>query len=123
MRKKMVPNRVFYIFLMLLTLTILSCEHGLNRQMDKWGHMMGFGYGGEYIWLFVLVLISVVVFFLFRVSKSKGFSGSIIETPFDILKRRYAKGDIDKEEFKRRKKDLQAQRTIQPANSDFTIRK
>ena len=74
--------------------------------MSRWGHMMGFGYGGEYMWFFVLLFVSVVVFFLFQVSKSKGFNSSIVETPLDILKRRYAKGDIDKEEFDRRKKDL-----------------
>jgi putative membrane protein len=30
------------------------------------------------------------------------------ETPFEILKRRYAKGEIDAEEFARRKKDLES---------------
>jgi putative membrane protein len=91
---------------MLLTPSIFSCEQGLNRQMSNWGHAMGFGYGGEYMWFIVVVLVIVVVYFLYHVSKSKGFSGSIIETPLDILKRRYAKGEIDKEEFNRRKNDL-----------------
>ncbi len=58
------------------------------------------------MWFIVLVLFIVVVYFLYQVSRSKGFNGSIIETPLDILKRSYAKGEIDKEEFKRRKNDL-----------------
>jgi putative membrane protein len=65
---------------------------------------MGYGYGGGFMWLIVLVLVGVVIYFWFQVSKSKGSDGSIIETPLDILKKRYAKGEIDKEEFDRKKK-------------------
>ena len=67
---------------------------------------MGFGYGGEYMWFMVVLLVIVVVYFLYHVSKSKGSNGTIIETPLDILKRRYAKGEIDKDEFNRKKNDL-----------------
>ena len=68
--------------------------------------MMGYGYGGGFMWLIVLILVGVGIYFLLRVSKSKGSDSSIIETPLDILKKRYAKGEIDKEEFDRKKKDL-----------------
>lgn len=71
--------------------------------------MMGYGYGGYgggFMWLMMIVLIGIVVYFLFQVSKSKNSVGSDMETPLDILKKRYAKGEIDKEEFDRMKKDL-----------------
>ena len=106
MIQKMVPKRLPSILFILLTPSILSCEQGLNRQMSNWGHAMGFGYGGEYMWFIVVVLVIVAVYFLYHVSKSKGFNGTIIETPLDILKRRYAKGEIEKKEFNRRKNDL-----------------
>ena len=70
--------------------------------------MMGYGYGGAFMWLIVLVLVGVVIYYLLQISRSKGSDGSIIETPLDILKKRYAKGEIDKEEFDRKKKDLEA---------------
>jgi putative membrane protein len=70
--------------------------------------MMGYGYGGIFMWLIVLVLVGVVIYYLLQISRSKGSDGSIIETPLDILKKRYAKGEIDKEEFDRKKKDLEA---------------
>lgn len=70
--------------------------------------MMGYGYGGGFMWLIVLVLVGVVIYFMLHVSKSKSSGGSIIETPSDILKKRYAKGEIDKEEFERKKKDLES---------------
>ncbi len=60
------------------------------------------------MWLIVLVLVGVGIYLLLQVSKSKGFGGSIIETPLDILKKRYAKGEIDKEEFDRKKNDLKS---------------
>ena len=58
------------------------------------------------MWLIFLVLIGVVIYFLLQASKSKGSAGSTTETPLDILKKRYAKGEIDKEEFEQKKKDL-----------------
>jgi len=39
-------------------------------------------------------------------TKSKSFDNSFRETLMDILKKRYAKGEITKEEFDRMKKDL-----------------
>jgi len=69
--------------------------------------MMGYGYGGTFMWLIVLVLVGVVIYYLLQISRSKGSDGSIIETPLDILKKRYAKGEIYKEEFDRKKKDLE----------------
>ena len=60
------------------------------------------------MWLIVLVLVGVVIYYLLQISRSKGSDGSIIETPLDILKKHYAKGEIDKEEFDRKKKDLEA---------------
>jgi len=104
----MVLKRIFSKLIILPPLTFFACEQGPNSPMGNWGHMMTYGYGGGFMWLIVLVLVGVVIYFLFQVSKSKGSDGSIIETPLDILKKRYAKGEIDKEEFDRKKKDLEA---------------
>jgi putative membrane protein len=104
----MVQKRIFSILIILLQLTFFACAQGPNSPMGNWGHMMGYGYGGGFMWLIVLVLVGVVIYLLLQVSKSKGSDGSIIETPLDILKKRYAKGEIDKEEFDRKKKDLEA---------------
>jgi len=105
----MVLKRIFSILTILSLLTFFACSQGSYRgPMGNWGHMMTYGYGGGFMWLIVLVLVGIVIYFLFQISKSKGSDGSIIETPLDILKKRYAKGEIDKEEFDRKKKDLES---------------
>jgi putative membrane protein len=104
----MVPKRIFSIAITLLWgLTFFACEQGPGGPMGNYGHMMGYGYGGGFMWLIILALAGVAIYFLFQASKSKGSGGSVVDTPLDILKKRYAKGEIDKEEFERTKKDLE----------------
>ena len=105
----MVPKRIFSIVItMLWGLTFFACERGLGGRMGNYGHMMDYGYGGGFMWLIILALAGVAIYFLFQASKSKGSGGSVVDTPLDILKKRYAKGEIDKEEFDRRRKDLES---------------
>ena len=80
----------------------------LSVSVKTEDHMMGYGYGGGFMWLLFFVLIGVVIYIFLQSSKSKGSNGSFIETPLDILKKRYAKGEINKEEFDRMKKDIEA---------------
>ena len=104
----MMPKKIFSLLIVLLQLTFFACAQGPNSPMGNWNHMMGYGYGGGFMWLIVLVLVGVGIYFLLKVYKSKGSDGSFIETPLDILKKRYAKGGIDKEEFARKKNDLKS---------------
>jgi putative membrane protein len=102
-------KRIFFLLMILAPLTFFACAQGpYCGQKGSWGHMMGYGYGGGFMWIIVVVLVGVVIYFLLQASKSKGSDGSVMETPLDILKKRYAKGDIDKEEFDRKKEDLES---------------
>jgi putative membrane protein len=71
--------------------------------------MMGYGthgYGGIFMVLFGLLLIAGIVMLIvwlfrhFAVGHDKG------GTPLDILKKKYANGEINKEEFEQKKRDL-----------------
>jgi len=66
------------------------------------GHMMSFGYRGIFSLLILIVLIGVIISLVLKNSKLKQQR----ETPLDILKKRYAKGEVTKEEFENIKKDL-----------------
>lgn len=72
-------------------------------MMDDWGHMT-WGYGGMFMWLILLVLIGFVVYFVVRSGKWPGRDGE--ETPLEILKKRYARGEITQDEYDRMKKEL-----------------
>ena len=78
--------------------------------MHRWDgpDMMGwgFGYGGMFMWLIFLVVLAVAIYFIVVVAKNKNLGGHAPETPLEILKKRYAKGEITKEEFDRIKNDL-----------------
>jgi putative membrane protein len=77
---------------------------------DYGRHMFGnYGMGGGgmiFMVLFWLLLI-VAVIFLIKTITAKGCGSGPVESAEDILKKRYAKGEIDQAEFAKRKKDLQ----------------
>ena len=54
-------------------------------------------------WIVVIVGIAFMIRWL--VQSTRGGAGSA-ESAMEILKRRYAKGEIDKKEFAQKKKDL-----------------
>jgi putative membrane protein len=61
------------------------------------------------MWLILIILVVVVTVFLLRQRKGTGLSeGSSREGPREILKRRYAAGEISKEEFERVKDEIES---------------
>ncbi|HCY74735.1 MAG TPA: electron transporter RnfE [Ignavibacteriales bacterium] len=68
------------------------------------GFMGGMWYGWIF-WLVILIVIGWVI--VNQMNKNKRDSQlPQQESAINILKKRYAKGEIDKEEFERMKKDL-----------------
>jgi len=54
----------------------------------------------------MLVALALCLYFLFGRGRPPGEHLPGSETPVDILKKRYAKGEITKEEFEQMKKDI-----------------
>ncbi|MCJ7458186.1 MAG: SHOCT domain-containing protein [candidate division Zixibacteria bacterium] len=70
-------------------------------------HMWGFGWLGMIIfWIVVIFFIALVVKWLLQQGRSEPRSPAQEENALEILKKRYARGEINKEEFEQKKKDL-----------------
>lgn len=69
--------------------------------------MMGWGGGIGMIAFWILLII--VIFVLAKLYNTSQSSESMEkeESPIEIIKKRYASGKIDKEEFEQKKKDLE----------------
>ncbi|MEK7817264.1 MAG: SHOCT domain-containing protein [Actinomycetota bacterium] len=84
---------------------------------DNWGG--GYGGAGTFggilmmvFWVAVIIGIVLLIVWLVRQTQPGGGVGPAHhmpphgETPLEILKKRYARGEIDKAEFEEKKKDL-----------------
>lgn len=79
--------------------------YGFYNGYGGWGDggMMGFLGGGLMMISFWVLLIVLVVWIVREVS---GKNSRLNSNALEILKERYAKGEIDKKEFEAKKKDI-----------------
>ena len=90
--------------------------------MGNWGNMMGgWGsgcYGGGYGWMGVMGIIMPLIFgigiillsfYMFRRNSSQVYTNGLSKqnTGLDILRERYARGEVDSTEYQSRKQDLE----------------
>lgn len=80
--------------------------------MHGYGFMNGWGPMSPVMWLFMLIFLGLIVIGLIALlrwvlNRGNPLLSKSPETALDILKKRYARGEIDREEFERMKKDLE----------------
>ncbi len=78
----------------------------VNAMMDYWG---GFGWGWMFFgWIFMILFWAAIVLLIIWLYKQVKGTKDVtqVESALEILKKRYAKGEIDKKEFEEKKKDL-----------------
>lgn len=73
-----------------------------------WGHMGGWGWGmAIFGWVFMTVVVGLVVWLVVTSTRRSGPSRRE-QGPLDLLDERYARGDIDREEYLQRRADLES---------------
>ena len=88
----------------------MSCSAQMSQWMSLsgWGRMGGMMFFGGIIWIVVLVLAIVAVMWIAG-QRSRAGRAVAIESKrsgLDILEERYAKGEIQRDEYLEKKRDL-----------------
>ncbi len=65
-------------------------------------------YGGHMAWMWFgwIAGVGVLVLMVWAVARAAGGARGVDDSPETILKRRYARGEIDREEYERRLSDM-----------------
>ena len=71
-----------------------------------WGWGMGFGMISMVLF-WVLVIVGIVILVRWIAAGSSGARQAPAKTALDILKERYARGEIGREEFEQKKRDIE----------------
>ncbi len=81
-----------------------SCSR-YDGHMGGYGHMMNYSYGGIFMWITIVLVVGIIGFGVYYFLNKKG---NILnnETALDILKKRYAKGEITTDDFEDMKNNL-----------------
>lgn len=81
-------------------------DYGYHHPMAWGGYGGGFGIVDAFFSIFWLVVGIVALVYLIRYLRHSKHFRSSEKSALDILKERYAKGEIDKAEFEEKKKAL-----------------
>ncbi len=63
-------------------------------------------HGSIYVDFWIAIIVGIIFLVKWIVQQSRPGEKKREENPLEILKKRYARGEIDKEEFEQKKKDL-----------------
>ena len=73
--------------------------------------MMGWGAGmlwGPFAWLFWIAIVTIIVLVILKLSRGRDSGGGTEDDEsLRILKSRYARGEISKEEYEEMRRDLE----------------
>lgn len=84
-----------------------GCYNDPNWYGHHWFGGSFFG-GGLFMWIITLLVIGSLIFFAVKYFSNRHGAVPKKENPLDILRVRFAKGEITREEFDNMKKDMMA---------------
>ncbi|HCB29857.1 MAG TPA: electron transporter RnfE [Acinetobacter lwoffii] len=78
-------------------------------MMNDWGNFGGWGMGFGFIFMllfWILVILGIAALIRWLMNQSSPGRNSHGKSPLEILQERYAHGEIDREEYEQKKRDL-----------------
>jgi putative membrane protein len=103
--------RIFSVLLALPVFVFGGCYgDGYWNHMGEWPHgAMQYWFGGFFMWIIGLIIIGLLVYFIVAAlrSRTERRPPEQKETPMDVLRMRFARGEITKEQFEEMRRDLQ----------------
>ncbi len=94
-----------------LLLISAGCYHNSHMAEEwsgrDWPHMMYYGAGGWIMWVVLIILVAIIAYLAWAMSKGRTALPRGEESALDILKKRYARGELTREQFEQMKKELE----------------
>lgn len=72
----------------------------------NWCDHMNWGWVGGLMMILWIAILAGIIYWVVRTARKGGNQTIQTESAIDILKKRYARGEISKEEFEEKKKNL-----------------
>jgi putative membrane protein len=95
-------TKIVVVLVVIGSCLFLSCLPWHQISCPPGWPIIWFGCGTVLTWFIYLALICLVVYFILKSSGTKKDT----ESPLDILKRRYAKGELTRKEFNKMRDEL-----------------
>jgi len=79
-------------------------------MMNNWGSLGGWGMGLGFVFMLLfwgLVILGIAALIRWLMTQSSPSRGSRDKSPLEIVQERYARGEIDREEYEQKKRDLE----------------
>jgi putative membrane protein len=73
---------------------------------NGFGHMMGFGYGVGWLWFWGLLVFAVLAIAVWSINRGPRERSERRPSPEETLKDRFARGEIDLEDYRARLEEL-----------------
>jgi putative membrane protein len=82
----------------------------VHDMMNDWGNFGGWGMGLGFVFMLLfwgLVILGIAALIRWLLTQSPSGRNSRDKTPLEIVQERYARGEIDREEYEQKKRDLE----------------